>query len=173
MPHTFLCCGTFSSRSDPLYFFPSFSDRRAKMGSPRHIINVQNDRKDDKDVSKNFPYFDIYGPDVHTLSLCLLGFFRFCYLNLHGFSIWIWFLNFWHLGSFPFAFFVLDMILISALFFWIWFLLRCLLFLLPLTSVAISFSMVFQCLYCLVRAKHFPAVKRVLCLLCRPEECGF
>lgn len=34
------------------------------MGSPSQRMNAQNDPKDDKDVSKNTPFFDIYGPDA-------------------------------------------------------------------------------------------------------------
>lgn len=100
-----------------------------------------------------------------SLSLCLLGFFRFCYLNLHGFSIWIWFLNFWHLGLFPVAFFVLDMILISALFFLDMVSIKISTVSVAFNFLGISFSMVFQCLYCLVRQNIFPRWN-VFCASC-------
>lgn len=146
------------------------------MGSPRHIINVQNDRKDDKDVSKNFPYFDIYGPDVHTFSLSLslpFGFLSFLLFK----SSWV---------------FYLDMVLefltsgfVSCCILCLGYDLDCSPFFLDMVSIKMSTVSVafnfrrdfvfygFSVSILFGEAKHFPAVKRVLCLLCRPEECGF
>lgn len=102
MPSPFLLCSRLSTCSARCPFFPSFSDRRERMGSPSQRMNAQNDPKDDKDVSKSTPFFDIYGPDVLSLSVLLFVFFAAAWIFmgfLFGlgsciFDLWVRFLLF-------------------------------------------------------------------------------
>lgn len=80
------------------------------MGSPSQRMNAQNDPKDDKDVSKSTPFFDIYGPDVLSLSVLFFVFFAAALE-----SSWVFFLD-WVL-VFLISGFVSFCFLIAALLF--------------------------------------------------------